>query len=251
MRLYSSITIYFLDAAFLPYRQMSYFVQTRFPRWFGVSRTFRQDYLGTGFDTTYSFYLPSKKLVNRDAVMPVDRLVAGSREIIKNNGGAWHEPSAWDALNNPLETEYTSRLAEMSRKHGVEVVFIRLPFFNSPPRMFDEAFYRSLDPLLDAEQLADNPRYYSDPGHFNRNGIDQTSDWLWHSITPYLHPLDNNGLPEIEATRAEMIAAMHASGRQHTPTNSKTDRRVRSSAIDPKDLLPIPSLMEMSIRAFD
>ena len=74
---------YFLDVAFLPYRQMSYFVQTRFPKWFGVSRSFRRDYFGTGFDTTHSFYLPSKKLVDRDAVVPVDRLVAGSREIIE------------------------------------------------------------------------------------------------------------------------------------------------------------------------
>jgi hypothetical protein len=197
---------YFLDAAFLPYRQMNYFVQTRIPQWFGVSRSFRPDYFGTGFDTTHSFYLPNEKLVNRDAVMPVDRLVAGSREIINSNGGAWHAPSAWDALNNPLETAYTNRLAEMARKHGVEVVFIRLPFFSSPPRMFDEAFYRSLGPLLDAQQLANNPRFYSDPGHFNRNGIDQTSYWLWHSITPYVHPLDNNGLPEIDATSARMIA---------------------------------------------
>ena len=50
---------YFLDATFLPYRQMSYFIQTRFPKWFGVSPTFRKDYAGTDFDTTYSFYLPS------------------------------------------------------------------------------------------------------------------------------------------------------------------------------------------------
>jgi hypothetical protein len=54
----------FLDAAFLPYRQMNYFVLIEFPGWFGESRTFRKDYAGTGFDTTYSFYLPSGKLVD-------------------------------------------------------------------------------------------------------------------------------------------------------------------------------------------
>ena len=77
---------YFLDAAFLPYRQMSYFVQTYFPGWFGVSRTFRKDYIGTGFDTTYSFYLPSGKLVDRYYVMPQDKLEAGSREWINELG---------------------------------------------------------------------------------------------------------------------------------------------------------------------
>jgi hypothetical protein len=35
---------YFIDAAFLPYRQLSYFVQTYLPGWFGVSRAFRKDY---------------------------------------------------------------------------------------------------------------------------------------------------------------------------------------------------------------
>ena len=71
---------YFLDAAFLPYRQMSYFIQTQFPDWFGVSRTFRKDYLGTAFDTTYSFHLPSGKLVDRFHVMPPeDKLEAGSQ----------------------------------------------------------------------------------------------------------------------------------------------------------------------------
>ena len=67
---------YFLDAAFLPYRQISYFVQTRLPGWFGVSRSFRKDYMGTGMDTTHSFYLPSGKLVDRDLVPPPGRLAA-------------------------------------------------------------------------------------------------------------------------------------------------------------------------------
>ena len=77
---------YFLDAAFLPYRQMSYFIQTYLPAWFGVSRTFRKDYMGTGFDTTYSFYLPSGMLVDRYHVMPQDELEADSGEIDQRAG---------------------------------------------------------------------------------------------------------------------------------------------------------------------
>lgn len=182
---------YFLDAGFLPYRQMSYFVQTQFPQFFGVSRSFRQDYAGTGMDTTHSFYLPSGKLVDRDAVASAEKLAAGSRQIIKDDGGVWRQPSAWDALNNPLETEYTKRLIDAAKGHCVEVVFVRLPFYNSPPNMFDEAFYRSLAPLLDAQQLSKDSRSYSDPGHFNRNGIDLATQWLWSSINPYLDALNS------------------------------------------------------------
>jgi hypothetical protein len=180
---------YFLDAAFLPYRQMSYFIQTRFPSWFGVSRGSRQDYFGTAMDTTHSFYLPSGKLVDRDAVAPPDKLAAGSRQMIESYGSVWRPPGHWQALNNPLETVYTERLTGLAKAHCVEVVFVRLPFYNSPPDIYDESFYRSQGPLLDAQQLGHDPHSYSDVGHFNRYGIDQVTPWLWSSIGPYLGPL--------------------------------------------------------------
>jgi hypothetical protein len=180
---------YFLDAAFLPYRQMSYFVQTYLPGWFGVSRAFRKDYQGTGFDTTYSFYLPSGKLVDRYHVMPQDKLDAGYGRIMTGLGGAWHQPSRWHALNNPLEEEYTKRIVDVARKHGVETIFVRLPFYDSPPHMYDEAFYRGLGPLLDAEGLTSDPRDFEDEGHFNRAGTNLVSPWLKEAIEPYLGPL--------------------------------------------------------------
>jgi hypothetical protein len=183
---------YFLDAGFLPYRQMSYFVQTEFPQFFGVSRSFRQDYAGTGMDTTHSFYLPSGKLVDRDAVAPPEKLAAGSRQMINDDGGDWHQPSRWHALNNPLENEYTKRLVEVAKEHCVETLFVRLPFYKSPTHMYDEAFYRDLGPLLDAEQLSGNPQNFGDAGHFNHSGIDLVSTWLSSSIDPYLGPLDNH-----------------------------------------------------------
>jgi hypothetical protein len=182
---------YFLDAAFLPYRQMSYFVQTHFPAWFGVRRSFLQDDVEAAMDTTHSFYLPSGKLVDRDAVAPAEKLTAGSKQLIKSYGDEWHPPSYWNAVNNPLETEYTKELVDVAKAHCVEVVFVRLPFYKSPPHMYDETFYRNLGPLLDAQQLSEDPRSYSDPGHFNRYGIDLTSQWLWNSIGPHLGPLES------------------------------------------------------------
>jgi hypothetical protein len=182
---------YFLDAAFLPYRQMSSFFQTYFPGWFGVSRTFRKDYTGTGFDTTYSFYLPSGKLVDRYHVAPQDELETGSKQLINELGGSWHAPSRSQALNNPLENEYTKRLVEVAKEHCVETIFIRLPFYKSPPHMYDEAFYSGLGPLLDAQELNSNPHNYGDRGHFNRYGTDLVSAWLNKALDPYLAPLDN------------------------------------------------------------
>lgn len=183
---------YLLDAAFLPYRQLNYFIQTRLSGWFSVSRKFRTDYLGTDFDSTNSFYLPNGKLVDRFRVMPKDKLVAGSRRMIADDGGTWHQPSQWHALNFPLEPEYSKRLVELAHQHCVEPIFVRLPFYNSPPHMYDEAFYQGLAPLLDAEMLSKDPNNYGDAGHFNRFGRDLVSNWLKNAIVPYLGPLENS-----------------------------------------------------------
>jgi hypothetical protein len=124
------------DAAFLPYRQMSHFIRTQFPGWFGVSRIARSDYMGTAFDTTYSFRLPSGKLVDRFAILPEQKLSAASRE--KMQEGTWRPPSRWELLNNPLEAAYTERLVEMARNHCVETIFIYLPAYGGAPHSYDE-----------------------------------------------------------------------------------------------------------------
>ena len=182
---------YFPDAAFLPYRQLSYFMQTLFPPWFGVSRSFRSDYAGTNFDTTYSFHLPSGKLVDRYYIQPKEKLDAESQQRIQELGGSWHPPSAWQAANAPLEREYTKRLVSVAKEHCVETVFVRLPFYNSPAHIYDEAFYSGLSPLLDAEQLSGDPHNFQDMGHFNRYGTDLVTPWLKEAISPYLAPLQD------------------------------------------------------------
>jgi hypothetical protein len=182
---------YFTDAAFLPYRQMSYFVQTQFPSWFGMSRTFRRDYLGTGLDTTYTFHLPDGTVVDRYHVARPQELAAESRKLIEENGGQWRPRSRWNALNNPLETEYTKRLASLAQQHSVEIIFVHMPFYKSIPNMYDKSFYAGFGPVLDAEQYNDNPNDYSDAPHFNRYGTDLISQWLKSSIDPYLSPLEH------------------------------------------------------------
>jgi hypothetical protein len=124
--------------------------------------------------------------------MPQDKLEKGYSRIISGLGTAWHQPSRWHALNNPLEQEYTKRLVDVARKQGVETIFVRLPFYKSPLHMYDEAFYRGLGPLLDAEELTSDPRDFEDEGHFNRSGTNLVSAWLKEAIPPYLGPLETS-----------------------------------------------------------
>jgi hypothetical protein len=204
---------YFLDAAFLPYRQMSYFAQTLFPSSFGESLSFRKDYRGTGFDTTYSFYLPSGKLVDRYSVIPAAKLAAVSQKMVEDLGGKWRPPSRWYRLNNPLETEYTKRLVDLAKRHRVETIFVRLPFYNDPAGAYDQEFYRKLGPLLDAQQFSQDTGYYADTGHFNRIGIDHISPWLIRVIDPYLGPLQNGSLARPSDTRETAHVLRQASVR--------------------------------------
>lgn len=183
---------YFLDVAFLPLRQMSYFLQTYMPSWFGMSRSFRKDYLGTVLDTTSSFHLPNGKLVDRYHVAPRQELSMESRQMIAKYGGQWHPRSRWDALNNPLETEYTKQLVTIAQKHCAEVIFVHIPLYNGTPNMYDKAFYSGLGPVLDAQQYNDNPDDYADVEHFNHYGAEVVSKWLKSSIDPYLRPLDSS-----------------------------------------------------------
>jgi hypothetical protein len=185
---------YVIDAAFLPYRQMSLFVQSLFPSWFGESSTFRADYLGTNFDSTQTFRIPGGRLIDRYFVASPEKLAKDAvvmKSGLGNADGHWVQPSAWYALNSPLEPEYTARLAALAKEHGARVVFVHLPFYSSVPGQYDHAAYERLGPLLDAQQFGDNPHSYADVGHFNRYGIDKVSPWLDEAIEPYLdclHP---------------------------------------------------------------
>jgi len=181
-----------VDAAFLPYRQMSFFFQGQFPAWFSVSRTLRNDYLGTNWDSTQSFQIPGGRRIDRYVVADPERLAAEAQELkgqIGSGDGHWERKSAWYTLNAPLEPQYSRHLVAMAKEHGASVIFVHMPFYSSLPGEYDHAFYESLAPLLDAQPFSNNPHDYADAAHFNRYGIEKVSPWLASSLDPYLDPL--------------------------------------------------------------
>ena len=180
------------DAAFLPYRQMSYFVQSLVPSWFGESSRFRGDYFGTDFDTTESFYIPTGKLVDRYHVASPQELavdVAGREAGLFDANGYWSPPSSWQRLNNPIEPVYVARIAALAKLHRTTLVFMHLPLYASRPGQYGHAAYEQIGPLLDAQKFSDNPHFYADGGHFNRYGTEKISPWLASEIVPYLDSL--------------------------------------------------------------
>jgi hypothetical protein len=188
---------YVTDAAFLPYRQISFFVQSLFPSWFEKSTTFRKDYLGSNWDSTQSFRTPTGRLIDRYLVASPQKLADGAAEMKSGLGtpdGHWVQPSAWYALNAPLEPEYTARLSSMAKERGARVVFVHLPFYSSIPGQYDHASYERLGPLLDAQQFSTDPHSYADVGHFNRYGIAKVSPWLDSVLEPYMDSLRSSNV---------------------------------------------------------
>jgi hypothetical protein len=189
---------YAVDAAFLPYRQMYYFVQSIFPTWFGKSLALRNDYLGTDWDSTQSFRTPTGRFIDRNLVASPQRLASGSAEMksgLGNGDGYWVQPSSWYALNAPLEPVYATRLAAMATQCGAHVIFVHLPFYSSIPQQYDHAAYERLGPLIDAQQFSTEPHFYADEGHFNRYGIQKVSPWLSSALDPYLDWLRSSSAP--------------------------------------------------------
>jgi hypothetical protein len=183
---------YATDAAFLPYRQMSFFFQNQFPAWFSISRTPRADYLGTNWDSTQSFQIPGGRRIDRYLVADPEKLAAEAQDLkaqIGNGNGIWVQPSAWYTLNEPLEPQYTERLVAMAKAHGAQPIFVHMPVYDSIPGQYDHAFYEKLAPLLDAQQFSTDPHDYADAAHLNRYGIAKVSPWLAKSLDPYLDKL--------------------------------------------------------------
>jgi hypothetical protein len=118
------------------------------------------------------------------------------KAALGNGDGYWTQPSAWYALNAPLEPEYTARLTALAKQHGALVVFVHLPFYSSIPGQYDHAVYERLGPLLDAQQFSNNPHFYADGSHFNRYGVEMISPWLASKMDPYLDSLRSTNLPD-------------------------------------------------------
>jgi hypothetical protein len=183
---------YMQNAAVLPYRQLNFFTQSLFPAWFNVSHAFRKDYWGTTFDPTYGYRAPSGKFADPSHTMPKDQLEKGSQQVLADQGGVYQPRSRKYLLSNPLEQFYARDIVAMAQQHCIETIFVYLPFYKSPPHDYNESFYKSLGPVLDATQLDVDPTLYMDEMHFNHNGVDRVSPWLSQSLDPYLAPLQSS-----------------------------------------------------------
>ncbi|OYW47485.1 MAG: hypothetical protein B7Y36_17795 [Novosphingobium sp. 28-62-57] len=166
------------DAAQIPFRQMSLFVQTQMPAPFGVTRQFRkQEYFGTGYDSTFSFRSPTGNFVDRDSIVPAADLLPPARARAESITPPLLPASAAD-MEFTVERVYTRKIAEMARAKGVRVAFLYAPIYHYPLPLKDQSFYEAIGPVLQEKFLSAHPDWYSDYGHLNRRGAVQSTTAL-------------------------------------------------------------------------
>jgi len=173
---------YFEDLAYLPYRQLSLFVQTQFPKAFGLNASFNPaGYAGAGLDTTYSFDTPTGNHVDRDAVHPAADLMPSARE--RATSITPRLLPGWAAEQEFVkERTYTRRIAGLAQRKGTRSAFLYTPIFHFEMPVTDKDFYAARGPVLEARFVAADPRNFSDYGHVNRIGAVKVTRWLGERI---------------------------------------------------------------------
>ena len=172
---------YLDDLAFIPFRQMSLFVQSLMPETFGVGEHDGADYIGPDYDTTLSYVSPTRGFIDKDVVIPAEVLRPPAQERARSITPAVL-PAALAAQEYPIEYHYTRAIADMARANGSAVGFIYLPIFEFPEPLRQGEFYRAIGPVITADCIAPRSELYSDYGHLTRAGAHRVSRMLGDTL---------------------------------------------------------------------
>lgn len=170
------------DIAVLPFRQLSLFVQSRFPELFGRRTTLSpQAYAAEVSDGTKTFRLPDGRVIDRDSLADPYALAQAARKRV-----ATTVPPVLGAdyadYEFPVERRYTRAIADMARAHGVSIIFLDLPIYLNRKPLGQLNFYQAIGPVLRPPSFEDDYRLYSDDSHLNRNGSARLTRWLGGEI---------------------------------------------------------------------
>jgi hypothetical protein len=172
---------YLEDLAFVPYRQMSLFVQTLMPQTFGVGEHDGAEYIGPDYDTTLSYVSPTRGFIDKEVVIPAEQLRPPAQERARSITPAVL-PAAYAAQEYAIEHHYTRAIADLAKANGSAVGFVYLPIFEFPEPLRQGEFYRAIGLVLSADCIAPQSELFSDYGHLNRTGAHQVSRMLGDTL---------------------------------------------------------------------
>ena len=179
---------YIDDLAFMPWRQLSLYVQSTFPQAFGVATRFdTEHYFGTNFDTVNNYGASQGEEANRDRIGYEPEMRSWSTQYL-NNLAPPRFPAAMVEYEFAGERTYMRKIADLARANGTQIVFVFLPIYLGPEQPPTGDFVEEFGPILSAGLVANRPELYSDFGHVNRNGAAVLTDWLAQELAGRLDP---------------------------------------------------------------
>ena len=186
------LNYYWLDnVAYLPFRNMSLFVQSLAPRLFGMQPSFDGHYYahyhGAAMDTTEPFRLDRGSLIDRSP-MPRRRDLEAEANAV-GGGGPSRLARLTHSDDNIIDDALTTRLAGQLRARCIGLVLLHMPAYKEDYVTFDLGSYQHLAPVLKPPPaIKDDWRNYANSAHLRTSGIDRITRWLPGALLPYLPP---------------------------------------------------------------
>jgi hypothetical protein len=181
---------YLGNLAGLPKRQVLLFAGRLFPELFGL----HVDFDAARHDAAIQpwkadDWLDDLVTVNRNAVRPVETLVAERRPLPVTTG---YDRLLLKCCNDGDERVYLRAIVNLAKEEEVRLLFVHVPMFEGAQTAEEDDFVRSFGRIVDGGEIQDlrsDPSNFENWRHFNRIGAQRLTD----RIAPIVASLELEG----------------------------------------------------------
>jgi hypothetical protein len=168
---------YFADLAGLPRRQTLLFAARFFPELFGLPADFnaaRHDAASQPWKV--DDWIDDLVKVNRNAVQPVETLVAGRQPLPKLT---LYDRLLLKCCNDGDERVYLRAIVNIAKEKKVRLLFVHVPMFEGAQTAEEDDFVRSFGSIVDGGEIQDlrtDSTNFENWRHFNQIGAHRLTD---------------------------------------------------------------------------
>jgi hypothetical protein len=167
----------------LPLRQVSLFLRSIIPDWFGTDPNFDPvTYRGSNWDDTYeergTVAYPITNAAPRLKVQTIAQLAAEKVHYAKMQEDKLHLPEFLRGLEYRANLVYLRRIVELAQRHGVAVRFLYLPGYDAPEPPQLAAYYARIGNVWYPQMVYGEINNWLDVNHLNFQGAGALSHWL-------------------------------------------------------------------------
>jgi hypothetical protein len=177
------------DVLYLPYRQMKSLWAGLLERGdLGDAHFAASAYQGPLLETTGLMPLEGTVLENLQAAEDPEKLRDDALTYLRaNQRRAQRTPAVLRRLAAWDDRAYLERVVALAHNRGVPIVFLHVPYFDSPATMEGRAIYGGLAPIWDAAFVRDRSDIWHNIVHLTGSGSRLLTDWLAIRVGDFMH----------------------------------------------------------------